>query len=61
MDSGRRGVTGLWQTADTVGYLVLGMAAIFGLMGLYVLRLRARIRSTRAELENIRENETDKK
>lgn len=46
-------MTAFWQTADTAGYLVLGMAAIFGLMTLYVLRLRSRSRALREELEEL--------
>ncbi|MEX0788073.1 MAG: hypothetical protein WD040_04675 [Anaerolineales bacterium] len=54
-------MTAFWQTADTAGYLVLGMAAIFGLMAVYVLRLRSRSRSLREELEELRRNEAQKK
>lgn len=54
-------MTAFWQTADTAGYLVLGMAAIFGLMTLYVLRLRSRSRALRKELEELQRTSAQKK
>jgi heme exporter protein C len=41
------------QTPDTSGYLVLGLAVIFGVMAVYFLSLRSRRRALEADLEQL--------